>query len=214
MSKPSWFPFKQWRARLAAGVPLLAFALPLCGQSLWKEDASPSLVADRRAARVGDVVTILVQELNTATKDNSTKTGKSTSLDAKIDAFFYSPAASGLLTHNGRMPAIKLGSKHDFEGGGKINNTERVTARIACRVIDVLPNGNLVIEGSREITFGGETQQATLKGVIRSDDVMPNNTVFSYHIAEAAIKYTSKGTVTNAQKKGWFTRFWEKITPF
>ena len=183
-------------------------------QSLWKEGASRSMVSDKRAAAAGDILTIIVQENNSASKDQNTKTSKETGINAAIEAFLYSPDASKLLTHNGKMPALKLNSSQNFEGGGRISNQEKVTARIAVRVIDVLPNNNLVIEGTRQIAFSGETQDAILRGVVRTEDIAANNTVFSYNVADATIKYVSKGTVTDNQRKGWFTRVWEKVTPF
>lgn len=206
---------RQWllTCNLAAAL-LLAVAPDAHAQSLYKENGARNLVADKRATNVGDIISILVQESNTAQKDNSTKTSKSTGLDAAIQSFLYSPEASGLLTHNGKMPAIKMGSSQNFDGGGKIANSEKITARIAVRVIDVLPNGNLVIEGTRKTAFSGETQEAILRGVVRSVDIMANNTVFSYNVADATIKYVSNGTISDNQRKGWFTKVWEKVTPF
>ena len=205
----------QWyfRTALVAGF-LAALSGEATAQSLWKKESSRSMVADKRATDVGDILTILVQENNTASKDQNTTTSKKTGIDAAIQAFLYSPEASGLLTHNGKMPAIQLNASQDFQGGGKISNAERVTARIAVRVIDVLPNNTLVIEGTKQIAFSGETQDAVLRGVVRSEDVAANNTVFSYNVADATIKYISKGTVTDNQRKGWFTKIWEKVTPF
>ncbi len=193
---------------------LLLLAMPLPAQSLWKDEASKSIVADKRASAVGDIVTILVQESNSATKDNSTSTAKKTALDASISSFLYSPAASGLLTQKGQLPAIKMGSANSFDGGGKINNSENITARIAVRVVEVLPNGNLVLEGTKQTSFAGETQDAVLRGVVRPLDISANNTVFSYNVSDASIKYHSKGAISDAQRKGWFTKIWDKLTPF
>ena len=211
MNRPCQFCFKIIMvAALWAGVEGQAVR----GQSLWKKESSRSMVADKRATSVGDILTIVVQENNTASKDQNTSTSKSSGIDAAIQSFLYSPDASKLLTHNGKMPAITINASQDFEGGGKISNAERVTARIAVRVIDVLPNENLVVEGTKQIAFSGETQDAVLRGVVRSEDVLANNTVFSYNVADATIKYISKGTVSDNQRKGWFTKIWEKITPF
>jgi len=182
-------------------------------QSLWKEN-SVAVTADKKAQKVGDILTILVQESATATKDNSTSTAKSTTADMGITSFLYGPGASSFLTRDGQYPALKYNAKNDFTGGGKINNSEVITARIAVRVTDVLPNGNLVIEGSKHTSFSGESQDAILRGTVRIDDVTANNTVFSYNVADATIKYVSKGTVSNVQKKGWFTRILDKINPF
>ncbi len=118
------------------------------------------------------------------------------------------------MTKGGKLPALKMTAKQDFDGGGKISNSEKITARIAVRVVDVLPNGNLVIEGRRTTSFSGETQEAVLRGVVRGEDVAPNNSVFSYNVADATIKYISNGSVTDSQRKGWFLRVWDKVTPF
>jgi flagellar L-ring protein precursor FlgH len=210
---------KQYRScsRLGALLALLMCvegAFSLRAQSLWKEESAQSMVADKRAGQVGDILTILVQENNSASKDANTRTSKNSGIDAAIEAFLFSPDASKLLTHKGKMPSIKLNTQQNFEGGGKISNNEKVTARIAVRVIDVFPNGNLGIEGTRQIAFSGETQDAVLRGVVRKEDIAANNTVFSYNIADATIHYISKGTVTDNQRKGWFTKVWEKVTPF
>ncbi len=188
--------------------------VPAPAQSLWKDTTSISMVSDKRAHAVGDILTIVVQENNTASKDNSTKTAKSSEIDASISSFLYSPTASGLLTKNGQLPAMKMGGKQDFSGGGQINNSEKITARIAVKVVDVLPNNNLVIEGTRQTSFAGETQDAVLRGVVRSEDVTSGNTVFSYNVADATIRYSSKGSVSDSQRKGWFTKIWDKLTPF
>lgn len=183
-------------------------------QSLWHDTQARSMVSDKRAATVGDILSIVVQENNSTTKDNNTKTSKKTALDASIDAFLYSPQVSTLLTKGGQLPSIKLGSTHDFDGGGKINNSERIVARIAVQVIDTLPNRNLVVEGRRFTAFSGETQEIILRGVVRPEDITSGNTIFSYNVAEATIRFVSKGSISRAQKKGWFTKTWEKVTPF
>lgn len=102
--------------------------------------------------------------------------------------------------------------KHD--GSGSINNSETVVAKVAVRIVDVLPNRNLVVEGRRETAFSGEKQTIVLRGVVRQDDVTSDNTVFSYNVADATIQMIGKGTVSDVQRKGWFTRIWDKLTPF
>lgn len=207
----------RWSLRLGRNAllgVLLAASFTAAAQSLWKADSSRALVADKRAVAIGDLLTILVQENNTASKDNSTKTAKSSAIDASISSFLYSPAASSFLTKAGQMPALKLNASQDFDGGGKISNSEKITARITVRVMDVLPNKNLVIEGRRTTSFSGESQEAVLRGVVRGEDIAANNTIYSYNIADATIKYVSSGTITDNQRKGWFTRVWEKLTPF
>ena len=154
MKKPSW---SRCDLLLLAVAGCTLVAAPLSAQSLWKESSSQSLVADKRARAVGDILTIQVQESNSVTKDNSTSTAKKSGVDASISSFLFGPGASGLLTKGGQFPSLKLEGKSDFTGGGKINNTENMNTRIAVRVVDVLPNGNLVLEGNRQTSFAGET---------------------------------------------------------
>jgi len=183
-------------------------------QSLWHEGSSKPMYADKRASGIGDIITILVQENSTASKNNETKTEKSSSLTEAITAFLYSPAASGLLTKNGQLPAMAYNSDSKHDGSGSINNSENVIAKIAVRIVDVLPNNIFVIEGKRETSFGGEHQTIILRGVVRCDDINPDNTVFSYNVSDATIQIIGKGTITDSTRKGWFTRLWDKINPF
>jgi flagellar L-ring protein precursor FlgH len=192
----------------------LLLPAPVGSQSLWRDDLSRPMYADKRASSVGDIVNIAVQENTTTSKNNKTATSKQSTMDASIATFLYSPAASGLLTQGKTMPALKYNSKNDYSGGGTIDNSEKIVAYVAARVIDVLPNQNLVIEGKRETAFGGEQQTILLRGVIRLDDIAANNTVYSYKIADASIHIISKGTITDSQRKGWFNRIWDKVSPF
>lgn len=196
------------------GLTLFLGPAMLIADSLWRDDVSRPMFADKRSTSVGDLLTVIVQETTTTSKDNTTKTAKESGMDASISSFFYSPASSGLLTKGGNMPALKYSSKNDFTGGGAINNSEKLLGRLAVRVVDVLPNRNLVIEGSRETAFSGEQQTVVLRGVVRPEDVAANNTIYSYNIADATIRYVSKGTLTDSQKKGWFTKVWDKVSPF
>ena len=112
------------------------------------------------------------------------------------------------------MPALKFLSKSDFDGSGKIDNTEKIVARIQVVVRDILPNGSMVIEGKRQTAFSGETQDIVLRGVVRQTDITPNNTVFSYQVADATINIVSTGSTTASTRKGWFSKFWDRVTPF
>ena len=194
---------------LAASLPVLAPA-----QSLWHADSSHSMFADKRATAVGDIITIVVSETSTASKVNETKTEKKSSLSAAITSFLYPQSAGGFLSHKGQMPAMSYNSDANHDGSGNISDAETVVAKIAVRIVDVLPNGNLMVEGKRETAFSGERQTIVLHGVVRADDVATDNTVYSYNVADATIQIIGKGTVTDSQNKGWFTRVWDKVNPF
>jgi flagellar L-ring protein FlgH len=196
-------------AALTASSPVVGHA-----QSLWRDDVSRAMYADKRGAGVGDILTIVVQENTTANKSNETKTERQSSLSAAITSFLYSPGSSSLLTKGGSLPAMAYNSDAKHDGTGAINNSESIVAHVAVRIVDVLPNGNFVIEGKRETSFGGERQAITLRGTVRADDVASDNTVLSYNVADATIQIIGKGTVTDSTSKGWFTRLWDKANPF
>ena len=81
-------------------------------------------------------------------------------------------------------------------------------------VVDVLPNGNLVIEGVHLVTFAGETQYVVLHGLVRPDDIVSNNTILSTNIADARIEFYNQGSLTDMQNRGWLSKLYEKLRPF
>jgi flagellar L-ring protein FlgH len=213
MNKRFWFRFNLgWLAAAAAAAVAWPGILP--ADSLWHPESTRSMFADKRAAAVGDILSILVQENSTTSKDASTKTSKKSSADMGISSFLYGPAASGLLTKAGQYPALKYNAANDFAGSGQVGSSEQIVARIAVRVVDVLPNRNLMIEGSRQTSFSGESQDVILRGMVRPDDITPANTVYSYNVADVTIRFVSKGAATDGQKKGWFNKILDKVNPF
>jgi flagellar L-ring protein FlgH len=187
--------------------------------SLWNDagrsgfKADYAITSDKKARNIGDILTVLIQENNGATRNNNTKTSKKTSVATALASLFYPASVSGALTKKGNLPAMSYNSDTEFNGGGAINNAETITAQMAVRVVDVLPNGNMVIEGTLRTAFSGEKQDAVVRGVVRPDDITSNNTLLSYNIADATIQFISKGTITDSQRKSWFTRIWEKVNP-
>ena len=109
---------------------------------------------------------------------------------------------------------MKFANSTSHAGSGSINNTDSITTRFAVRVVDVLPNRNMIIEGIRRSAYGGETQTIILRGTVRADDIAADNSVYSYQVADMNIRYLSSGVVTGAQDKGWFMKFWDTIRPF
>ena len=206
--------FSSFRLQLFLLAGALLVPSPAWSQSLWHDDISKSMYIDRRASGIGDIITILVEENSTTTKNNETSTEHSSSLSSAITSFLFSPTASGLLTKGGQLPSMAYNSDSKHDGKGSINNAEKVLATIAVRIVDVLPNNNFVIEGQRETSFSGEHQTIILHGLVRADDVSPANTVNSYNVSDANIQIIGKGTVSDSQNKGWFVRVWDKLNPF
>lgn len=194
----------------------LVVALPAEATSLWgkRPGTERGLVADRVAANIGDILTVVVQENATAQASLRTSTDSKTSMNDSISRFFFTPDASGFGTHNGVLPSLSLQGQREFSGGGAINNRQAVTARSAVLVVDVLPNGNFVIEGSRLVLVSGERQYAVLRGLVRPQDITSGNTILSSNIAEAHVEFINEGTLRDAQRKGWLSRILDVINPF
>ena len=206
-----------FKRRLAA----LAACLFALGQaqadSLWTKETAVSLFADHKANRVGDIITVLVMESNSASRNTSTKTEKKSDLSASISSFINGNFQDKLFPGGGanvQKPELATTSQSKFEGKGAVNNSGALNSRFAVRVVDVLSNKNLIIEGVRRTSFSGESQTIVLRGTVRPQDVTPVNTVYSYHLADVSIALKDEGSVSDVQKKGWFSKLWSKITPF
>lgn len=158
--------------------------------------ASVSLFSDNKARRVGDTLTIVINENASATSQAETKTSKNENLN-------YGPGFGPLL-HN--IPAFGLSGSIGSDGIGSTNRTDNLTASIAVTVTQVLPNGNLVIEGKRKVGMNAETQEITLTGVVRPQDIAFDNTIQSPLVASAEIKYGGKGPVGDKQHDGLISR--------
>jgi flagellar L-ring protein precursor FlgH len=199
-----------------ASLVCLFFAVTARADSLWTTPNSDQrgMVADRKGARVGDIITIVVSESGAQTSSQSKTTNSTSAVDASVSQFLYPSTVSKFGTSGGALPAIKFGGKNDYTGGGAVNNSQTITARAAVLITEVLPNGNFVIEGVRRVTFSGETQHLVLHGVVRPDDIAPDNTVISSSIANARLEFLDEGDLTSASKKGWLSKLYESLRPF
>jgi flagellar L-ring protein precursor FlgH len=177
--------------------------------SLWSEDRPHAfLFNDLKAHNTGDVVTVRIVESSKGNKNASTKTEKDSSLSTSISAFFgMSPDK---LSQGG--VGAETSEKHD--GSGSTSRSSELTAVLTAKVIDVLPNGNLVIDGRREVIVNNETQLISISGIVRLEDIGPNNTVLSTYIADAKITYTGEGVIGDKQKVGWFVKIMDAVWPF
>jgi len=220
----------RFTSRFAAALLLTTFAQ---AGSLWRDGVTDErgMVADKRAKRVGDIVTIVVQETAALSNSVRLKTDKEAKGDvagvaSNIVNQFLSALPNALLGNKEVRRALPkdavipnagvlaAAGANDYTGGGEIKNSQTIATRAAVQVIDVLPNGNLVVEGIRQISFSKERQFASLRGVVRPYDVQADNTVLSSNVADARIDIVSEGTLTDAQKKGWLLRLNEKVNPF
>ena len=166
--------------------------------SLWND--STNWVADRRPGRVGDIVTVVVDE-KTDTKDEATTDLKKSSNSSVSDG-------TGILSF---IRSLGLSSTNDMKGDSSVERTHYGRTTISCVVTDVLPNGNLVIEGTRDVRTSEETLQLQIVGVIRPEDVNSNNQIRSNLIANAELAIKGKGALTRTQKPGIITQVLQAV---
>jgi flagellar L-ring protein precursor FlgH len=189
-------------------------ATPASAQSLWREGSAGShLFADHRARAVNDIVTILVVEQSTQSRSATTKTSKSTSRTAAINDFPF----LALPTRNAKAAEnmkFDIAGEAEHEGKGSIDRSDRLTAQIPARVVKVLDNGNLVIEGRRAVLVNDETQTATISGVVRPQDITGANTVLSSQIADAEVQVVGSGVLSEAQRPGILYRLLDWLRLF
>ncbi|MEC8928592.1 MAG: flagellar basal body L-ring protein FlgH [Verrucomicrobiota bacterium] len=202
------------RAGLLAGWLLGALAAP--ADSIWNSETSRNPVADKKANRIGDIVMVTVDEDSATYRNFKTKTEKASSADASLSSFLYGTSTGGsdALRHNGKYPAMKFSGQNAFEGKGEINNTDRIDTKFGARVVDVMPNNTMIIEGVRRVSHTKETQTIILRATVRLEDIEADNSVISYKLADVSLRYINTGVASDTQNKGWFTRIWDKVSPF
>jgi flagellar L-ring protein FlgH len=188
--------------------PLMANATPASEGSLWVAQTSSNFYADLKARNVGDVVTVNIVEAASASKNAETKTSRNTALDASWSGVLSKIVSDWV----GDEQKVALGNQ--FEGKGQTTRTSSLNAYITAQVVEVLPNGNLAIFGTRQVQVNNENQYIHLQGIIRPTDINSNNIVLSTYIAEAKIELSGQGVVSDKQMAGWFTRILDWVWPF
>lgn len=185
--------------------------------SLWGKGASESLFADQRAYRAGDVVVVQVEEVADAQRSADTGIDRNSSLGALVHFLPVLPFLS-LLNLNSSDYAVDVegsgSSETGFRSEGKTGRTERLVATVPAIVKEVLPNGNLIIEGQRAVLVNAEEHHLYVSGVIRPIDIDQSNTVRSSMIAEAEIEFVGRGVITDNQRQGWLSRHYGWVWPF
>jgi flagellar L-ring protein precursor FlgH len=179
--------------------------------SIWPGATSNNLIfTDRKARIIGDIVTIVVDEKSEGENNANTETKRTSMTAANITGFVQTNPDSTI------MSGYKLGGGLDsnLKGEGKTNRDGILKGRISARVVRVLPNGNLIIEGRRMLTVNSEDQFMVITGLIRPDDITSDNLINSQYIADARIVYAGKGVVDDKMRPGWMTRVVDWVWPF
>ncbi|MBI2354718.1 MAG: flagellar basal body L-ring protein FlgH [Deltaproteobacteria bacterium] len=182
--------------------------------SIWQA-SSAGVTEDFKARRKGDIITIVISETASASKEAKTDTSRGSSVNAGIPNFMGLEKV-GLFKNNigdlSKLINANVDSK--FQGSGSTSRQENLRATITARVIEVLPNGNLMIEGRRNIKVNNEDQEIVLEGTVRPRDVGTDNTVNSIFVADARISYSGRGIISDRQSPGWLMNIVDKVWPF
>ena len=185
--------------------------------SLWQPGAR-GFFRDQRATRVGDILKVSVSIADNAKFDNTTNADRTSSDASGMSAL---GGLQGKLAHaipfsTGANPSnlISTSGNTKTDSTGKIDRKETITTKVAALVTQVLPNGNLVIEGSQEILVNFEVREISVKGVIRPEDITSDNTIDSAQIAQARIVYSGRGRISDIEQPRWGQQAVELLSPF
>lgn len=195
---------KNWRFLAVAGISVmvLATAFPVSAKSLWSNGDGHTenlYFSDNKARNVGDILTIIISETATtsATRSGSNSKSGNVSIGAGLGVFDFLNAL--------RLPASMSGSDN-WKADGAAASTNRANGRVSVTVVEVEPNGNMVVEGTQSIWQNKNEHKITLRGVVRRDDVTYANTVSSAQVADATIRFDGKGPLNSKQRQGILTQ--------
>lgn len=182
--------------------------------SLFQPARAEYLFADNRASRVGDIVQVKVMESASASSEAGTTADKESNVNVGVDNFLGQDQLLDSLGALGASPAIGAESTTEFDNDASTSRTTDVSATVAARVVKVLPNGLMQIEGKSETQVNDETQIVRVSGLVRSRDIGPDNSISSASIADADIQYFGRGVLADKQSPGWMIRIIDNVWPF
>ncbi len=180
--------------------------------SLWRT-GSRAFFKDQRAHQVGDILTVKVKITDKAEIENATKRSRANKEDSGVDDFF---GKKKIPIINTSIPTkfITADSTASSEGQGSVNRSEELKTNVAAVVTQVLPNGNLVIEGKQEVRVNYEMRELIVGGIVRPEDIESDNTIDSTKIAQARIAYGGRGQITDVQQPRYGQQVLDIILPF
>jgi flagellar L-ring protein precursor FlgH len=188
---------------------------PATANSLWRTGAR-TFFNDQRAAKVGDILTVLININDSAKTTNETTAGRTSTMTAGIPHLLGLESSLGKILPGGYDPAnaISTNSKSTNDGVGAVSRQDQISLTIAAVVSSVLPNGNLVIQGTQEVKTNTEVRQLTIAGIVRPEDISAANTILHTQIAEARINYGGRGDISSVQKTPAGQSLLQRFSPF
>lgn len=210
---------------------MISLLMPLCqGDSLFisSNPLTASIFTDKRARTVGDIIIVTISETSNTAQTGTTALKKDSTLTAKIKSLFYAAATtptlatdplyqnlkhlgSSLGIHNGTLPSSSWSSQNDFEGDGALSSSDKMIGTISAMIIEVLPNGNFILEGKRLLKVDGQERNIVISGIVRPEDISADNMIQSRNLADAKIEFDEKGPISRYRKVGLLKRVWDFI---
>ncbi|WP_138380203.1 flagellar basal body L-ring protein FlgH [Luteithermobacter gelatinilyticus] len=183
--------------------------------SLWKIGAK-HFFKDQRASQIGDILTVNITINDEATINNSTTRKRTNSDKANSTNFLGLESKLGDVLPDAVDPAslVDMGSTTSNSGSGTVDRKEEIKLTVAAVVTQILPNGNLVIQGRQEVRVNFEVRELTIMGVVRPEDISSTNTIQHTQIAEARISYGGRGQLTDVQQPRYGTQLFDILFPF
>lgn len=188
---------------------------PASANSLWRSGARAFFI-DQRASRIGDIVTVQIAINDSAKTSNTSVSNRNSASDASLSTMLGLEDQVRRLLPPGNgfdnLSPFKTDSTFSNSGSGSVNRAESISLTVAAVVTGILPNGNLIIDGTQEVRTNAELRQLTVSGIIRPEDISSSNTVRHTQIAEARIAYGGRGDISAVQKtpagQSVVTRLW------
>ena len=192
--------------------PIVAERQP---SSLWRAGAR-AFLKDQRASDVGDIVSVIIQIDDKATIDNTTKRSRKATEDDSASALLGYETKLKNVFPDAIDPSklVSTDSATDNEGAGSVDRSEKITLKIAAVITQVLPNGNLVLQGRQETRVNYEVRDLQLAGIIRPEDITSTNTIRYDQIAEARISYGGRGQIMDVQQPRYGNQLMDILFPF
>lgn len=189
-----------------AYAPAVAANMPIPQRtdgSLYQDSYGMSLFDDRKAHYVGDVITVTLSEKTVSKKSSGVAVKKDSSVDMDAGTVLggVAPAYKGL----GFETSIE--QKRNFSGDADADQSNSLEGNITVTVAEILPNGNLIVRGEKWITLNRGDEFIRISGIVRPEDIAPDNTIISTRLANAKISYSGTGALADSQSMGWMSRF-------
>ena len=193
----------------------VTYTQPAGANSLWRAGARAFFV-DQRASRVGDILTVQINIDDNANTQNKTASSRTSAATAGVPHLLGLESSLGKILPGGFDPAnmVETGSNSTNAGSGSVQRSEKISLTIAAVVSAVLPNGNLIIQGSQEVRTNAELRQLTVSGILRPEDITATNTIKHTQIAEARISYGGRGDISAVQKTPAGQALLQRFQPF